>query len=49
VADRAGEPEVASLASRIGEQERAMAGRVDERWDRAVDASLREVGVAAGA
>src|SRR5215208_6918228 len=42
VADRAGDPAVAELATRIGAQERAMADRVAERWDRAVDASLRE-------
>jgi ferritin-like metal-binding protein YciE len=42
IAERAGEDGVAQLAARIGEQERAMADRVNERWDRAVDASLRE-------
>src|SRR4051794_40002440 len=42
VADRAGDTGVAGLAERIGAQERAMADRVAERWDRAVDASLRE-------
>jgi ferritin-like metal-binding protein YciE len=42
VADRAGDTGVADLAARIGAQERAMADRVAERWDRAVEASLRE-------
>jgi ferritin-like metal-binding protein YciE len=42
VAERAGDTAVAGLAERIGGQERAMADRVAERWDRAVDASLRE-------
>src|ERR671932_1268524 len=40
VADRAGDPVVSAVASRIGEQERAMADRLDAQWDRAVDASL---------
>jgi ferritin-like metal-binding protein YciE len=44
IAERAGDAAVGDMASRIGEQERAMAGRLDERWDRAVDASLREKG-----
>jgi ferritin-like metal-binding protein YciE len=44
MAERAGEPAVAEMADRIGAQERAMADRIDERWDRAVDASLREKG-----
>src|SRR4051794_5314437 len=47
VADRAGDTAVAGLADRIGAQERAMADRVAERWDRAVDASLREKDAAA--
>src|SRR5687767_14073815 len=42
IADRAGEPEVAEMAVRIGAQERAMADRLAAGWDRAVDASLRE-------
>jgi ferritin-like metal-binding protein YciE len=44
IADRGEEREVAELASRIGGEERAMAGRIDERWDRAVDAALRDKG-----
>jgi ferritin-like metal-binding protein YciE len=44
IADRAGEDPVAEMASRIAEQERAMADRLGERWDRAVDAALREKG-----
>jgi ferritin-like metal-binding protein YciE len=44
IAERTGEAPVAEMASRIGRQERAMADRLDERWDRAVDASLREKG-----
>ena len=42
IAERGGDAGVAALASRIGADERAMADRVGERWDRAVDASLRE-------
>jgi ferritin-like metal-binding protein YciE len=42
IAERAGDGAVAEMASAIAEQERAMAGRLDERWDRAVEASLRE-------
>lgn len=42
VAERGGDERVRDLASRIGGDERAMADRVGERWDRAVDASLRE-------
>src|SRR5215216_4181281 len=44
LADRAQEPAVAEMASTIGAQERAMADRLDQRWDAAVDASLREKG-----
>jgi ferritin-like metal-binding protein YciE len=44
IAQRAGDSEVAEMASAIGEQERTMAGRLDERWDLAVEASLREKG-----
>src|SRR3954451_15357333 len=44
VADRAGDERVRDLAVRIGAEERAMADRIGERWDRAVDASLREKG-----
>ena len=42
MAERAGEEPVRALAERIGGQERAMADRVAERWDLAVDASLKE-------
>jgi ferritin-like metal-binding protein YciE len=44
VADRAGDAPVRDMAAQIGAQERAMADRLGERWDRAVDASLREKG-----
>jgi len=44
IADRAGEPEVSVMAQRIGEQERSMADRLAQLWDRAVEASLREKG-----
>src|SRR3954464_8923903 len=42
IAERGGDQRVASLAQRIGGDERAMADRIGERWDRAVDAALRE-------
>jgi ferritin-like metal-binding protein YciE len=42
IAARAGDEDVVALAARIGAQERAMAGRLAEHWDQAVDASLRE-------
>jgi ferritin-like metal-binding protein YciE len=42
MAERAGDEPVRALAERLGGQERAMADRIAERWDRAVDASLRE-------
>jgi ferritin-like metal-binding protein YciE len=42
IARRAGDEDVVALAARIGEQERAMADRLAEHWDQAVDASLRE-------
>jgi len=41
IADRAGDERVRALAERIGPDEQVMAGRVGERWDRAVEASLR--------
>jgi ferritin-like metal-binding protein YciE len=44
IAERAGETGVAEMASRIGGEERAMADRLAARWDRAVDASLRDKG-----
>src|SRR4051794_16934005 len=42
MADRAADDAISGMASEIGRQERAMADRLDERWDRAVEASLRE-------
>jgi ferritin-like metal-binding protein YciE len=42
VAQRAGDTSTATLAREIGEQERAMAMRLDTDFDRAVEASLRE-------
>jgi ferritin-like metal-binding protein YciE len=44
MAQRAGDERVRALAERIGGQERAMADRVAERWDRAVDAALKDKG-----
>jgi ferritin-like metal-binding protein YciE len=41
-AERAGDEELAALARQIGEQERAMSERIAQRWDGAVEASLRE-------
>src|SRR3954471_8141594 len=41
IADRAGDAAVSAMASQIGAEERAMAERLDARWDRAVEASLR--------
>jgi ferritin-like metal-binding protein YciE len=49
VAVRADDQETGRLADTIAGQERAAAEQIAERWDRAVDASLREVGVGAGA
>jgi ferritin-like metal-binding protein YciE len=43
VAERAGDPETAEAASSIGADERAMAERLEASFDRAVDASLREL------
>ena len=43
VAERAGDPETAEVARSIREQEAAMAERLAAGFDRAVDASLREV------
>jgi ferritin-like metal-binding protein YciE len=43
VAERAGDAETADTARSIREQEAAMAGRLADRFDRAVEASLREV------
>jgi ferritin-like metal-binding protein YciE len=47
VATRAQDEETTRLAITIAAQERAAAARIAGAWDRAVDASLREVGAAA--
>jgi ferritin-like metal-binding protein YciE len=44
IADRAADAAVSETASRIAEQERAMADRIAGRWDEVVDASLRSKG-----
>src|SRR5919108_3923809 len=44
VAERADEQEVVEAADRIGDEERAMMQRLESTFDRAVEASLREVG-----
>jgi ferritin-like metal-binding protein YciE len=44
VADRAGDTETADMARSIREEESAMADRLAAHFDRAVEASLREVG-----
>jgi ferritin-like metal-binding protein YciE len=44
IADRAGEQAVVEMAQRVGEQERAMADRLAQHWDGAVEASLRDKG-----
>jgi ferritin-like metal-binding protein YciE len=43
VARRSGDEETAALAQDIAQQERAMAERLSDNWDRAVDASLEAV------
>jgi ferritin-like metal-binding protein YciE len=43
VAERAGDGETVQMARSIREQEAAMAGRLSERFDRAVEASLRDL------
>jgi ferritin-like metal-binding protein YciE len=48
VAQRAGDMETVQACDTIIGQERAMAGRIEESWDLAVDASLREAGVPVG-
>ena len=48
VAQRAKDPATVRLAELILAEERAMAGRVAERFDRAFEASLAEKGVAVG-
>jgi ferritin-like metal-binding protein YciE len=42
VAEHAGDDHVRDLATRIAAEERTMADRIGARWDRAVDASLRD-------
>jgi ferritin-like metal-binding protein YciE len=44
VAERAGSTQTAAAAREIGDEERRMAGRLESVLDRAVDASLRDVG-----
>ena len=44
IADRAGDDAVRDMADRIGGQERAMADRLAQHWDGAVEASLRDKG-----
>jgi len=44
IAQRAGDEPVRAMGEQIGGQERAMADRIAEMWDRAVEASLREKG-----
>lgn len=46
LAEDAGDMETAQMARRIAEQERTMARRLAESFDRAVEASLRELGSA---
>ncbi len=41
-AERAGDDRLRDLALRVGADERAMADRIGDRWEAAVDASLRE-------
>ena len=49
VADRDGDTETVDLAKRIGAQEREAAARIARHWAEALEASLRDVGVTAGA
>jgi ferritin-like metal-binding protein YciE len=44
IAERAGDEPARAMAEQIGGQERAMADRIAEMWDRAVEASLRDKG-----
>jgi ferritin-like metal-binding protein YciE len=44
VAERGGSTQTAAAAREIGDEERRMAGRLESVFDRAVDASLRDVG-----
>jgi ferritin-like metal-binding protein YciE len=45
VAERAGDQETVDMARSIREQEAEMGGRLEARFDRAVEASLRDVGM----
>jgi ferritin-like metal-binding protein YciE len=44
IADQVGDPQVAAMAADIAAQEMTMAQRIEERFDMAVEASLREKG-----
>jgi ferritin-like metal-binding protein YciE len=44
IAEQAGDEPVRAMAAEIGGQERAMADRIADMWDRAVEASLRDKG-----
>src|SRR4051794_23958068 len=44
LAERAGDEPARAMAEQIGGQERAMADRIADMWDRAVEASLRDKG-----
>ena len=44
IADEVGDPQLAAMAADISAQELAMAQRIEQHWDMAVDASLREKG-----
>src|ERR1041384_3658327 len=44
IAEQAGDEPVRAMADQIGGQERAMADRIAEMWDRAVEASRRDKG-----
>ncbi|MDX6562184.1 MAG: hypothetical protein QOD65_1998 [Gaiellales bacterium] len=45
VAERAGDHETVAMASEIAQQERAMAARLAEQWDAAVDSALEQQSV----
>jgi ferritin-like metal-binding protein YciE len=49
VATRAGDEETARLAASIADEERAAAEKIAGTWDRALEASLRDVGVSVAA
>jgi ferritin-like metal-binding protein YciE len=44
IADEVGDPQLGAMAAEISAQELSMAQRIEQRWDMAVDASLREKG-----